>query len=174
MGHTIREQLGRPRLASDKDKLSNPGSIGSDKIQVCISDCNRLIRPNIKLLQGGEKGLRIGFECTIIATQYNIKGKRIARKDAFNAATGVVGDQCTLDMRIVQAAQQFLRPGNKLSVLHTLGFVAFQYPYAAGALLQWQVHELRVDRAPVNRKIDLTAHGQPIDRGIPNRSIHIE
>jgi len=85
MKHPRREQIGHPRPISNKDKLSYSCSIGSDKIQVSITDCNRLIGANIQPLQSGEKGLGIWFQRAIIAAQYNVEGERIALKDMLNA-----------------------------------------------------------------------------------------
>jgi hypothetical protein len=67
VGHTCRQQLVYPRLAPYEDELPDPGLLGRDKIQVRISDCKRLIRARAQLFQGGKKGLRIGFECSVIA-----------------------------------------------------------------------------------------------------------
>jgi len=105
MWHTHRKQFAYPRLVPDKDEFRYPRSLGRDEIQVSITDCNRFIGANSKLLQDGEKGLRIGFHGTVIATEDGIERERMPRENTLDATTRVVGNECALDMSIPQALQ---------------------------------------------------------------------
>lgn len=94
------EQRAHPLFCSDEDDLLDPSAVGSEEIQVGISNYKGLIRTDAQLLQRGKKGFWIGLKRAIVPTNNKVEREIMTRKDPLHATARVIGDQGTLNLGI--------------------------------------------------------------------------